>query len=313
MVVIDAYYRQKTIIYCYYCNFSGYTTIVELHINKPIFLLLPLYYVALGGCATPSIQFDRYATQFEFQKSVVTGRSFKHAIYSRNLESKDGEPLHVYLGSDGTPWLDNKPAFDPTPRNRLTLRLMLADDKPAVYVGRPCYHGLNVDLRCNEQLWTSARYSEVVIQSIVAVIKEISASSRHNSIVLIGYSGGGVIAALAAQRIENVTTLITIAANLDIDAWTDHHGYEPLHDSINPAYQRPLRPTVAQYHLFGSDDLVVPSEVVNRFFDQNADATHREISGFDHRCCWVASWPGILGEITSHYHSTSNVSSDTRH
>lgn len=281
-----------------------------MHKKKLIILLSSLILCGLGACATPSTQFDEFATRFQFEKSALTGRSFEHAIYKRGARSTENDVLHIYLGSDGTPWRHNKPARDPTQRNPLTLKLMLSDDSPAVYVGRPCYHGLNDQRGCSQELWTSARYSEEIIHSTVAAIEKVIASSKHKSIALIGYSGGGVIATLAAERIENVTVLVTIAANLDIDAWTNHHGYDRLLDSINPASQGPLRSDVEQYHFFGSDDRVVPTEVVNRYFDKNTKSRRRELSNFDHTCCWEDIWPSLLTEITQEIPSIPDTITD---
>ena len=117
--------------------------------------------------------------------------------------------------------------------------------------------------------------------------------------VLIGYSGGGVIATLAAERMSDVRVLVTIAANLDIDAWTDYHGYDRLLESINPASLPPLRSSLEQYHFFGSDDRIVPVAIMYRFFNKNTGSTRREISGFDHTCCWEADWADLLMEITN--------------
>jgi pimeloyl-ACP methyl ester carboxylesterase len=122
--------------------------------------------------------------------------------------------------------------------------------------------------------------------------------------VLIGYSGGGVIATLAAERMRDVKVLVTIAANLDIDAWTDYHGYDQLLESTNPASQPPLRSSLDQYHFFGADDRIVPVAIMHRFFDKNTDSTLREISGFDHICCWEAAWTDLLMEITNNKPST---------
>ena len=171
--------------------------------------------ILLSGCVSPGTAFDQYAKEMSINKSVVTGGRFEHAVYEKSASVSNAETLHVYIGSDGTPWRGNRPASDPTPRNPLALRLMLIDPAPAIYIGRPCYHGLAQDPDCNESVWTSARYSADTVDSMAAVIAGYSA--EH--IILIGYSGGGSIAALLASRLEKVRSLLTIAANLDTAAW----------------------------------------------------------------------------------------------
>jgi pimeloyl-ACP methyl ester carboxylesterase len=205
-----------------------------------------------------------------------------------------GSSVNVYIGSDGTPWNFDVAADDPTPRNPLTLRLMVQDPQPAILVGRPCYHGLSDSHECNQAIWTSARYSRTVVESMALAIQEYVARDSFNSITLIGYSGGGTLAALIAGELDQVNTLITVAANLDTDAWTRYHRYEPLFESLNPAEEPPLSESITQVHYFGALDKNVPMSTTDRFFLVNSSAERREIADFDHVCCWTEIWQTIL-------------------
>ena len=114
---------------------------------------------------------------------------------------------------------------------------------------------------------------------------------------MIGYSGGGVLAWLLAERIPEVRVLVTIAANLDIDAWTGRHGYSPLRGSLNPAVRGPLPDRVAQLHLVGSRDTNVPPALVRAAL-HNAGSNDRVVTvNSDHRCCWESHWPVVIDEI----------------
>lgn len=207
----------------------------------------------------------------------------------------DGEPIHVYLDGDGTPVSGSgRIALDPTSRQRLILDLMAVDPAASVLVGRPCYHGTQGP--CDTAMWTTARYSDAVVNPVVAAVAAITRAYPRSPVVLIGYSGGGTLAMLAAPRLERLDALITIAGNLDTAAWTRHHGYGPLTQSRNPATEPPLSPTIRQLHLFGAEDTNVPLAVAEAALDRQPQAavTVEVIAGYDHQCCWPEIWAGKL-------------------
>lgn len=214
--------------------------------------------------------------------------------------SESSDSLHIYIEGDGRPWIKRYLiARDPTPRVPLTLGLMRQDTQRSIFLGRPCYfngphYGLT-DTACAPELWTSARYSEVVIASMVDALRQLLDGRHYAQLTLIGYSGGGTIATLMAQRMPEVTQLVTIAANLDVDAWARHHHYSPLRDSLNPASLSIKQPEI-QYHFFGSDDQVVPPELAQHWL-QTQGFPPIIIDGFDHRCCWQKKWPELLQMI----------------
>jgi len=252
----------------------------------------------IGACASPEARFDRVAASANLQKVVLQGDGFEHAVFRQDAPIDTSKPLHIYLGGDGSPWIDNQPADDPTPRNPLTLRLMSLDQNQSIYVGRPCYHGLHDAPACQNALWTSARYSSAVIDSMTSAINNIIESEQLENVVLIGYSGGGTIAVLAAQDIKAVTRVVTIAANLDTDAWSRHHNYEPLRESLNPAQQPPLAKTIRQLHLVAENDETVPPSTSQRYFDLNVSSSRISYKAFDHRCCWLKIWRDFVAGLT---------------
>jgi len=223
----------------------------------------------------------------------VPGDPFDHLVLQRP-GPRTGR-LHVYLEGDGTPWLAGVPARDPTPRKPLALSLMAADPSPSLYLGRPCYHGLDRGLACPSVLWTSARYSEAVVASMAAAMRRLVAAEGVEEIVWLGYSGGGSLAVLLAPRLPQSVAVVTVAANLDIDAWTDLHGDLPLTGSLNPAREPPLPARIVQIHYVGGQDRLVPADIVRR--GASASARVVVMPRFDHVCCWEAAWPRILGEV----------------
>ena len=179
--------------------------------------------VVFAGCVSPAAQFAERAAALGLRRAVVTGAGLPHVLYS-----KTGAPtptLHVYIDGDGTPWIGSQPAADPTPRNPLMLRLMALDPVPAVYVGRPCYHGMAAIAPCAARLWTKDRYSAEVLGSLSIVVRQFMTQEGYERVAWFGHSGGGTIAVLLAERFPETVALITIAANLDTAAWAAYAGH----------------------------------------------------------------------------------------
>ncbi len=227
------------------------------------------------------------------KSEIVPGTVFEHVVFKQFRQSS--RILHVYIDGDGTPWLGGRPASDPTPRNTLTLRLMALDPGPSVYLGRPCYHGLSDTSPCSSIVWTRERYSEAVVSSMAAVVHHIMKTDDFQHLVWFGHSGGGTLAVLLAPRFRETTDVVTIAANLDIDAWADLHGYSRLGGSLNPARQPSLPSGIHQRHYVGGKDQQVPREVVVR--GPIGKNTLVVIPSYDHGCCWETIWPTVLSEI----------------
>jgi pimeloyl-ACP methyl ester carboxylesterase len=224
---------------------------------------------------------------------IVPGTAFQHVVFTRT--NPPSRTLHVYLDGDGTPWRAWGPASDPTPRNPLVLRLMALDPAPSLYLGRPCYLGLSETPPCSSALWTAARYSEAVVASMAAALRHFLAGTDFDRLVWFGYSGGGTLATLLAPRFERTTDLVTVAANLDIDAWADLHGYSRLAGSLNPARQPPLPARIRQRHYVGGKDQVVPEAIIVRGpIDPD---TVIVIPAYGHACCWESMWPTVLAEV----------------
>ena len=248
------------------------------------------------SCATPSFQFNQQAKELGFDTKEYQGTDFFHKVYA-NRNPVD-EFLHVYLGSDGTPWENPKQiASDPTPRNPVMLRLMALDAAASIYVGRPCYHGFSHSPRCNPLWWTSGRYSEPIVNSLSSVLTQIAKEYQTSEIVIFGYSGGGTLAMLLAERLPFVQGVVTVAGNLDIEAWVDYHSYSQLTGSLNPASRPPLKEDLFQFHVIGSQDEVVPLHLVQSALKRQGGMKPVVIDDVDHECCWEELWPGILNNI----------------
>jgi pimeloyl-ACP methyl ester carboxylesterase len=229
---------------------------------------------------------------------MVSGTLHTHVVYEKagHAAAHPGR-WFVFLEGDGSPWGNSgmQPATDPTTRNPLALRLMLATDDAAIYVVRPCYQGHN-DARCSTDRWTSGRYSDEVVASMAAAIESESKKLRANHLIVVGYSGGGALAVLVAERLQDVAAVITIGANLDIAAWAEHHHYLPLSQSLNPALSDRAHPW-AEFHFNGANDAVVPIATTDDYFKRYPGARRVVVDSANHTCCWEADWPALLAAL----------------
>ncbi|HWK72865.1 MAG TPA: dienelactone hydrolase family protein [Povalibacter sp.] len=261
-------------------------------------ILIPALLTATA-CSSNAGRIDRQAHAAGLSRSVVQGQPYRHVVYANRMATgAAGDRLVVFLDGDGRPWTDDgqQPSADPTTRNPIALKLLEQTPVPAIYVSRPCYQEL-ADAGCSPEIWTSHRYSSRVVRSIAAAIRPMAQSAGlQKKVVLVGYSGGGALAVLVAERIENVAAVITLSANLDIDAWTTHHGYLPLTGSLNPAASDRQHPW-PEIHLQGMLDSVVPPSTTRAYFKHHPAAQAWPFEHYDHVCCWVDAWPGAFGRI----------------
>ena len=241
---------------------------------------------------------DERAVDLGYRKLVVQGDGYSHVAYIKQCRTTANTALHVYLEGDGTPWLrKGLAAADPTPRTPLMLEMMALDPASAVYLGRPCYHGLNKAAACTPEVWTDGRYSEAVVLSMSAALDILSAD--YPALVLLGYSGGGTLAMLLAERQPKTEAVITVAANLDTGRWTALHKQHPLSGSLNPANRPPLSSRIRQVHNAGGRDDNVPPELIRDAVAQQQGATFKVFTKQDHHCCWREVWPEILGGLAA--------------
>jgi len=261
-------------------------------------LMLGVCAVWLTACASPTSKIIEIADSQALSQSEVQANGYRHFVLRNSSTSASGKTLHVYLEGDGSPWKYRVLRMrDPTPRQPLMLRLMGMDEAPSVYLGRPCYNGSFADKGCSDDLWTSGRYSEVVVASMTAALIKLQKSYGATELRLFGHSGGGALAILIAERIPSVTHIVTLAGNLDTDAWVEHHNYSPLYGSLNPAKREPLRETVVQWHFMGRRDGVVPPAIVQPYVRAQNNAFGAIIGNFSHGCCWTRMWPSVLKSL----------------
>ena len=251
----------------------------------------------LSACQTPVQRIFDSGERAGFNRQTAAANGFDLMVMT-SKRSVASEYLHVYLEGDGVPWYKTTTvASDPTSASVLMLDLMALDKSNSVYIGRPCYNGTSLAPECENRMWTSARYSTTVVDAMASVLNQFLSKHDYRYIRLFGHSGGGALAMLLAERFEQVTDVVSIAGNLDINAWTSHHGYTPLYSSLNPSDRPALRAGVRQWHWMGGRDKVIPPALVVPFIQSQANAFSSTLLNYSHNCCWRTIWPQVLRKV----------------
>ncbi|MCP4492816.1 MAG: alpha/beta hydrolase [Gammaproteobacteria bacterium] len=208
--------------------------------------------------------------------------------------------LNVYIEGDGLAWLAKSTiSTDPTPINPTGLKLALRHPQGnAVYLARPCQYTASSEAgSCNKHYWTDSRFAEQVIASTNEALNKLKAEFGARQLQLLGYSGGGAVAALVAARRDDVIKLITVAGNLDHQAWTTHHHISPLSSSLNPADYHQQLAHIEQVHFVGSYDKVIPPFLAQQFVADLPSYSQAQvviIPRQEHGCCWERIWADLI-------------------
>ena len=263
--------------------------------HRSLTVLLALF---LAGCTTNAIRIERLATTLGMSRSVIEAGGFRSLLFMRGVPGPQDAPLAIFIEGDGVPWRGGRePNLDPTTGDPLALKLLAQTPAPTAYVTRPCYNDMG-GARCTPERWTMERYSDEIVSSMTAAVRTAARQAKARSVVLVGYSGGGVLAVLIAERLDNVAAVITVGANLDIDAWTRQHGYLPLTGSLNPASST-AEHRWPETHLYGVRDENVPPAATDAYFQRFSSAKRQIVEANDHVCCWVEQWPELWQQLNA--------------
>ena len=217
------------------------------------------------------------------------------------LREGNGPVLHVYLEGDGRAFISRtRPSSDPTPRDPVAFRLAIhhPGSGPVLYLGRPCQYVEDADAKgCTKAVWTSERMGERAVRSLAAAVEQAKAATGTTRLALYGFSGGGGIAALLAQRRQDAIFLGTIAGNLDHRFWTTGLHLTPLHASLNPMDEVRSTAHIPQLHLTGDKDSVILPAMAERWcaaLPPESFCRRRHVPDMAHEGAWERVWPGLL-------------------
>ncbi len=226
--------------------------------------------------------------------------SFLLTSYER-ITSKGGV-ANIYIEGDGRAWLSKKrPSLDPTPNNPVALKLAAQDPaENVVYLARPCqYTKLIEQGACPQKYWTSHRFTPEVIEAMNSALDDMKQRHQITGFNLIGFSGGGNIAALLTALRDDVLSLRTVAGNIDHKLQSSIHGVSTMPHSLNAAEVSNQISDIPQIHFVGTEDKIVPNEVAQSYkarANNNECIQIRLLQGLSHTKGWESVWKSLLNQ-----------------
>ncbi|CAB1367371.1 hypothetical protein [Denitratisoma oestradiolicum] len=228
----------------------------------------------------------------------IAPRQFPLLVLGR-LGDKPVTTISIYIEGDGAPWPSPyHPPRDPTPTSATVLNMAMMDPEPnTVYLGRPCqYLGVQALANCDPSYRDEGRFAPEVIAEYDHILDTLKRQTGALKLHITGYSGGGVVAALLAAHRTDVARWTTVAAPLDLEAWTNHQGISPMTKSMDPG-RLPMDTLPPGFHWAGGEDRVVPLTVSQSFIERHG-GTLRVMPNFDHVCCWAQQWAHLLKDAS---------------
>jgi len=246
---------------------------------------------------------DYLAQQSGWHKEIFHTDPFALAAYTP-IKNQFGEHLTIYIEGDGYSWVSaSQPSLNPTPVNPIGLKLALAHvDGNAAYIARPCQYLDIHDSNCQRIIWTNKRFAPEVIESSNNAVETLKKRFKAKYLTIVGYSGGGAVAALLAARRRDVVRLVTIAGNLDHNAWAKHHKVNPLSGSLNPVDVRAALASIPQIHFVGMEDMIMPPKITKGFVSglpRYSETNVVVIPEYNHHCCWDKNWKYLWAKFVS--------------
>jgi pimeloyl-ACP methyl ester carboxylesterase len=250
-----------------------------------------LLWIALMACATAdSLAYDTTGDALPLEP--ITAGKFDIMSWSR---IGGGDYLRIYIEGDGSPASLRIGGGDPTPERPVSQWLAKEDTRGNVaYLARPCQFTPSDHRRgCERQYWGDARFNFEVISSMAEAVKQLARKHGITQIELVGYDGGGVVAALVALRIPEVTSVRTIGAPMDVAAWAYSRQMAPLARSLVPEDNIGQLAHIPQLHIASRQDEYVKPAVLESFMRRLPAAHCTELAVVDgprHDGDWTAIW-----------------------
>jgi len=255
----------------------------------------------LAGCVSDDsrITAKEIAQHSRLSRDDIQTNPFLIATWSRITAPVHS--LRVYIEGDGFAWKSRtQPSDDPTPRKPIGLTLAATDkNQNVLYIARPCqFIGPPLPAHCDKRVWTSHRFSPSVIDAMNDALTQFVKQYPGVKLELIGYSGGGNIAAILAERRTDVRSLRTVAGNLDVAYVNAIHHVSAMPDAVSAIDRASALRTMPQLHFSGDADKTVTPEVAQRF-QRAVGGTCSQVdivSNMTHGSDWAAIWPQLLAK-----------------
>ena len=264
--------------------------------------------LALSGCFTAPYLKEEAAARIAAPAWMIE-RQIDTGLYSLTAFERmheRGEDANIYIEGDGTVWTqEHVRSLNPTPMNPVALHMAAHDNAVNVaYLARPCQYSdmSDPETPCPQSTWLEGRYSNKVITAMSTAIDEIKLRYDIDQVNLIGYGGGGAIAAILAATRDDVTSLRTVAGNMDHEAYTAMHGLQPLTESLNPVDYTAKLKYIPQHHYFGGQDEIMQPAILHSYLQALGETNcveHTFIQEAEHEAGWVEKWPSLLQDLPS--------------
>lgn len=263
--------------------------------------LLVVFFLILTGCTSPRHGVSQRVDHAQLLAADLRWRATPLSVSGFDLmaflpqDGRSGKELTVYIEGDGLAWLTPlRPSKNPTPLNPVGLKLALAHPEGKVaYLGRPCQYVAVNAWGCETRYWTEERFSPAVVTAMSKAVDQLKTRAQVSQINIVGYSGGGAIAVLLAAQRTDVIRVITVAGNLDTQAWTQRHALGELTGSTNPADLVTRVTHIPQWHFVGGKDNNITPALVQGFASKFPPSSPVQVvveDDFTHGCCWSDSW-----------------------
>lgn len=247
--------------------------------------------VMLGGCQSSPEALRSLAAHHNHQLEIIGSSPFPLAL-GTPLKPISASRIRVYIEGDGHAWATrSQPSLDPTPRRLLVAGLAFDDPTPSIYLARPCQFVMAAG--CSSEIWTTRRFSEVVVVSLEQALNQIKARYGNHDFELIGYSGGAALALLLAARRDDIAQIQTLAGNLSPQRWVQLHQLSPLTGSLDPDNYSKVLAQIPQRHLAGGKDNAVPPVLMRSYIETLEGPVCIEstiIPDTTHTAGWQQAW-----------------------
>ena len=250
-------------------------------------------FLLLFGCKSVFIQIpDNFV-----YKEIKTSK-FTLASWQKITDPKAS--FRIYIEGDGHAFYANGlPTNDPTPHSNLLRDISFNDPAPnVIYLARPCQYVMNQS--CDMKYWTTARFSQDVVDAEYIAVKNITNSyninkNKNKEITLIGFSGGAqIVGLITVQHPElNIKKVITIAGNLGHKIWSDYLHLNPLIDSLDLADYIDTFLKIDQIHFVGQKDKIILPKITQQIVPPNKIIIIKKAS---HNKGWKDIYPLIYQE-----------------
>ena len=198
---------------------------------------------------------------------------------------KKSYPATLYIEGDG----------EQTPTNPVALRLAAQDGgSNVIWIARPCqYFSVKTSKTCPAEYSTSKRFAPEVIESYNQVLNNIKATYNIPSFDIVGYDGGAAIATILASQRSDITSIRTVAGNLDPKTTASTNKQILADGSLNPLDFAAGISNIPQRHFIGKLDAETPPAVYNSFAQASGNGHCMNVTlvnNADHENGWTEQW-----------------------